>query len=287
VNDAARLAQLLIDAGPCGTVVFTGAGVSTESGIPDFRSPGGLWTRYAPIDYADYLADPEMRRESWRRGLHTYPPIAAALPNAAHMAIAEWFASGLIAGVVTQNIDGLHQKAGVPDAAVVELHGNSHWIACIECAARFDRETVHARLLGGEADPACPACSGILKAATISFGQPLAPATISAAQALHTQSRLCLVIGSSLVVYPAAALPEQTLDSGGQLAIVNHTPTHLDSFATLVSRSSAATLLAEVVRELLPLASPSDRQSPSEQDRRQQPWAQSAQTDMPHPPTSG
>jgi NAD-dependent deacetylase len=271
VSEAQLLAGLLLDAGPRGTVVFTGAGVSTESGIPDFRSPGGIWTRYAPIDYADYMTRPEMRRESWQRGLHTYPPIAAALPNPAHLAIADWFFWGLIAGVVTQNIDGLHQKAGVPDEAVVELHGNAHWIACLDCSARFDRDSVHARLLGGESDPACPRCGGILKAATISFGQPLWPATVSAARALHTQSRLCLVIGSSLVVYPAASLPEQTLDAGGKLAIVNHTPTHLDPFATLVSRASAASLLADVLRELSGPASPSDRQSPSAQDLPQRP----------------
>src|SRR5215470_18766116 len=118
VSDAQRLAELLLDAGERGTVVFTGAGVSTESGIPDFRSPGGIWSRYAPIDYSDYLRDPGMREESWRRGLHTYPPMAAAVPNAAHRAIANWFDGGLVKGVVTQNIDGLHQKAGVPDAAV-------------------------------------------------------------------------------------------------------------------------------------------------------------------------
>jgi NAD-dependent deacetylase len=265
VTDAKRLSQLLLDAGSRGTVVFTGAGVSTESGIPDFRSPGGIWTRYAPIDYADYVTDPEMRRESWRRGLHTYPPIAAAQPNPAHLAIADWWRAGLLAGVVTQNIDGLHQKAGLPDAAVVELHGNSHWIVCLECSARFDRQSVHARLQAGEADPACPHCGGMLKAATISFGQALPHEAVAAAQDLHTRSSLCLVIGSSLVVYPAASLPQQTLDAGGRLAIVNHTPTHLDPFATLVSRASAGSLLAEVVRELSAPGSTSNRQSPSEQ----------------------
>jgi NAD-dependent deacetylase len=252
VTDAERLAELLLDAGQGGTVVFTGAGVSTESGIPDFRSPGGIWTRYAPIDYADYISDPEMRRESWQRGLHTYPPIAAALPNPAHLAIADWWHAGLLAGVVTQNIDGLHQKAGVPDPAVVELHGNSHWIACLECSAHFDRPSVHDRLLAGEPDPACPDCGGMLKAATISFGQALPAKAVAAAQDLHTRSRLCLVIGSSLVVYPAANLPELTLTAGGHLAIVNHTPTHLDPFATLVSRASAGSLLSAVLRELSP-----------------------------------
>jgi NAD-dependent deacetylase len=248
VNDAQRLAELLLDVGRGGTVVFTGAGVSTESGIPDFRSPGGIWTRYAPIDYADYLRDPSMRRESWQRGLHTYPPMAAAMPNAAHLAIAEWFHAGLVKGVVTQNIDGLHQKAGVPDAHVVELHGNAHWIICLQCQARFDRPSVHARVEAGELDPACPECGGMLKAATVSFGQALPLEAIEAAQSLHATARLCLVIGSSLVVYPAATLPEVTLDAGGELAIVNYTETHLDRFATLLSREPAGALLAETQR---------------------------------------
>ena len=252
MSDAQRLAELLLEAGQSGTVVFTGAGVSTESGIPDFRSPGGMWTRYAPIDYSDYLTDPEMRRESWRRGLYTYPPLAAAEPNPAHLAIAEWWRGGFVNGVVTQNIDGLHQKAGVDADAVVELHGNSHWIACLLCDARFDRAAVHTRIEAGEADPQCPQCGGMLKATTISFGQPLPTEAVARAQRLHASARLCLVIGSSLVVYPAANLPEVTLEAGGKLAIVNYTPTHLDSFATLVSRAAAGALLAETQQLLRP-----------------------------------
>jgi NAD-dependent deacetylase len=250
VTDAERLAALLWQAGASGTVVFTGAGVSTESGIPDFRSPGGIWSRYAPIDYADYLRDVEMRRESWRRGLHTYPPIAAAQPNAAHLAIADWWRAGLLQGVVTQNIDGLHQKAGLGAEAIVELHGNAHWVGCLSCDARFDRPSVHARVLGGDEDPACPSCGGMLKSTTISFGQSLPERAVAQAQRMHASARLCLVVGSSLVVYPAASLPEVTLDNGGQLAIVNQTPTHLDPFATLVARNPAAVLLGETQRVL-------------------------------------
>jgi NAD-dependent deacetylase len=244
-GDAKRLAELISEAGNRGTVVFTGAGVSTESGIPDFRSPGGVWTRYAPIDYSDYLSSSAMRRESWQRGLHTYPPIAAAEPNGAHTAIACFYELGLLNGVVTQNIDGLHQKAGVPSDAIVELHGNAHSIGCLSCDARFDRASIHARLAAGEDDPSCPGCGGILKSTTISFGQPLPLDAITDAQRLHATARLCLVIGSSLVVYPAATLPEMTLEAGGKLAIVNFTETHLDPFAALVSRSSAAAVLEE------------------------------------------
>jgi NAD-dependent deacetylase len=245
-NEARALADLLLEAGTAGTVVFTGAGVSTESGIPDFRSPGGLWTRYAPIDYSDYLRDPEMRRESWRRGLHTYPPIAEAQPNAAHLAIADWWRAGLVSGVVTQNIDGLHQKAGLPREAVVEVHGNAHGVSCLSCHMGFDRLAVHARVLAGDEDPACPACGGILKTTTISFGQGLPEAAVAEATRLHAKARLCVVIGSSLVVMPAAMLPEVTLDAGGRLVILNMTPTHLDHLAVLVARQPAAVLLAEV-----------------------------------------
>ncbi|MGI9147299.1 MAG: SIR2 family NAD-dependent protein deacylase [Chloroflexota bacterium] len=245
-GDGRRLAEVLLEAGQGGTVVFTGAGVSTESGIPDFRSPGGLWSRYAPIEYRDYLRDPEMRRESWRRGLHTYPPIADARPNAAHLAIVDWWAAGLVGGVVTQNIDGLHQRAGLPEEVVVELHGNSHRVGCLSCGITFDRPAIHARVLAGDEDPECPACGGMLKTTTISFGQGLDPAAVADAQRLHTRARLCLVIGSSLVVSPAAMLPELTVDAGGRLAIVNQTPTHLDHVAVLVARQPAAVLLAEV-----------------------------------------
>ncbi len=248
--DARRLADLLLEADEAGTVVFTGAGVSTESGIPDFRSPGGLWARYAPIAYGDYLRDPEMRRESWRRGLHTYPPIVDALPNAAHIAIAEWWGAGLLNGVVTQNIDGLHQKAGLPEDAVVELHGNAHRVACLSCGLTSDRPAVHARILAGDHDPGCPVCGGILKATTISFGQGLRPQAVADAQRLHANARLCLVIGSSLVVTPAAMLPEVTLRAGGRVAIVNLTPTRLDQLAVLVAREPAAVLLAEVQAQL-------------------------------------
>ena len=243
---ADALAALLVEAGPRGTVVFTGAGVSTESGIPDFRSPGGIWARYAPIEFADYLRDPALRTESWRRGRESYPQMAAAEPNAAHRAIAAWWQAGLLSGVVTQNIDGLHQRAGLPDAAVIELHGNAHHVGCLSCAQRFDRPTVQARFEAGEADPACPACGGILKTTTVSFGQALPAAAIAQAERLHASARLCLVVGSSLVVMPAAMLPERTLDAGGALAIVNKTPTHLDPFAALVARAPAAVLLGAV-----------------------------------------
>jgi NAD-dependent deacetylase len=245
-TDAERLAELLREAGPGGTVVFTGAGVSTESGIPDFRGPDGLWKTFAPIEYRDFLSDPAARRESWQRGLHTYAVMQHAQPNAAHRAIADWWRAGLVSGVVTQNIDGLHQRAGLAASAVVELHGNAHGVACLSCEAWFDRPSVHARVLDGEDDPACPDCGGILKTTTVSFGQLLPERAVAEAQRLHASARLCLIVGSSLVVYPAASLPELTLQAGGALAIVNTSETHLDAFASLVSRQPAAVLLGSV-----------------------------------------
>lgn len=258
-TDAARLAALVRAAGAGGTVVFTGAGVSTESGIPDFRSPGGFWTRYAPIGYRDFMADAAMREESWRRGLHTYGAIVAAAPNPAHRAIAAWWRDGLVAGVVTQNIDGLHQRAGLPDMAVVELHGNAHRVQCLACGALYDRPSVQARILNGEAVPPCLVCGGILKATTISFGQPLPPDAVATADGLLRRARLCLIVGSSLVVYPAAGLPRLTLAAGGSLAIVNATETHLDGLAALVSREPAGQVLDAAARAL---AATSDERPP-------------------------
>ena len=248
MSNADELVKLIQEAGTHGTVVFTGAGVSTESGIPDFRSPGGIWSRYAPIDYQDFLSDSEMRRESWRRGLEVYADMANARPNAAHEAIAEWWRAGLVVGVVTQNIDGLHQKAGMADDAVIELHGNAHWVECLTCGARFERLAVHARVRAGEEEPACTRCGGILKTTTISFGQALPDKAISQAERWHTRARLCLIVGSSLVVTPAALLPEITLRTGGRLAIVNATATHLDDRAALVAREPAGELLGAAAR---------------------------------------
>jgi len=145
-------------------------------------------------------------------------------------------------------VHGLHQKAGLPAEAVIELHGNAHSVSCLACGAYFDRLAVHARVLAGDEDPACPVCGGILKSTTISFGQGLPPRAVAEAQRLHASARLCVVIGSSLVVYPAATLPEVTLDAGGQVAIVNQTETHLDHLAVLVAREPAAVLLGQVAQ---------------------------------------
>jgi NAD-dependent deacetylase len=240
-------------------VIFTGAGVSTESGIPDFRSPGGVWDRYAPIEYGDFLADPEMRRETWRRGLHTYPVLAAARPNPAHLAMAELEWLGKLHCLITQNIDGLHRRAGSSPDVIVELHGNAHRVKCLSCDARYEREAVHQRVEAGEQEPPCTACGGTLKPGTISFGEGLPAWEIRRADLASRACDLFVVVGSSLVVYPAAGFPEVALRGGADLVIVNATETHLDPHARLVLREKAGLVFAELMEKLRPrLASRSE-----------------------------
>jgi len=154
-------------------VAFTGAGISTESGIPDFRSPGGVWDRNQPIDFRDFLVSSEARRETWRRGLETYPVLVAAHPNAAHLALVELARRGQLVAVITQNIDGLHQRAGHDADQVIELHGNAHGVQCLTCEDWHPRQVVHDRVLAGEAEPLCLRCQGMLKPTTVSFGQSM------------------------------------------------------------------------------------------------------------------
>ena len=230
-------------------VAFTGAGMSTESGIPDFRSPGGIWDRYAPIQYGDFLASSEARKETWRRGLQTYPVVSAAEPNQAHLALVELERRGQLLGVVTQNIDGLHLRAGHDPERVIELHGNAHGVKCLGCDMEAARDVVHARVIDGEEEPPCVDCGGILKPMTVSFGEPMPRRPLARAEALMRQSDLVLVVGSTLVVYPAAGLPEVGVRSGAQLAIVNMTPTPLDDHAAVVIQGKAGEILPRAVAQ--------------------------------------
>jgi NAD-dependent deacetylase len=246
-GDVARLGDLI--AGARRIVAFTGAGISTESGIPDFRSPGGVWDKNQPIQFQDFLASSEARRETWRRGLQTYPVVAAAQPNAAHLALVELERRGQLTAVVTQNIDGLHHRAGHDPESIIELHGNAHGVRCLMCDMLSAREAVHVRVLAGEAEPPCTACGGILKPTTISFGEAMPrPAMVRAEKAVR-QSDLVLVVGSSLVVYPAAGLPRIGVQSGARLAIVNQTPTPLDDLAALVVQARAGEALPRAVAQ--------------------------------------
>lgn len=255
MNALDRLADLIIAARR--PVVFTGAGVSTESGIPDFRSPGGIWDRYAPIEYQDFLANPEMRRETWQRGLHTYPVVQTAEPNAAHLALAELERLGKLDTLITQNVDGLHARAGNSAERIVELHGNAHGVRCLRCDKRYERVKVQEWVIGGEKEPPCRACGGTLKPTTISFGEDMPVEAMMRAYAASRACDLFVVVGSSLVVYPAAGLPEQALRAGADLAIVNASETPLDRHATVLLEGKAGEVLPIVVarvRRLLGLA---------------------------------
>ncbi|HUC09000.1 MAG TPA: Sir2 family NAD-dependent protein deacetylase [Stellaceae bacterium] len=229
------------------TVVFTGAGISTESGIPDFRSPGGIWTRMAPIDFADFLASEEARRETWRRRFAMEEMFRAAAPNRGHRAVAELVRRGTAAAVITQNIDGLHQASGVPADRVIELHGNTTYAHCLDCAGRYEIEVIRRSFERDETAPICNACGGFVKTATISFGQAMPPEAMRRAETETIAADLFIVAGSSLVVYPAAAFPELAKRYGAALVIINREPTGLDAIADIVLRRSIGEILGAAV----------------------------------------
>ena len=239
-------------------VGFTGAGVSTESGIPDFRSPGGVWTRFDPRDFEfdRYVTDREVRVRSWRMRKEFFETPFA--PNPAHHAFARLEQAGLSPGVITQNIDGLHQEAG--SRRVIELHGTARRVLCIGdhptlglpdgCGWEAPHEWAMAQVEAGDVDPHCPACGGLVKSATVSFGQRLFPGTVTAASDLVQQADLLVVAGSSLQVYPAAGLPLEALAAGARLVIVNDEETPFDELAALVVRGRAGEVLGEAVDQL-------------------------------------
>lgn len=230
-------------------VALTGAGISTESGIPDFRGEGGLWTRVAATSYRAFLSDGQARRDYWRLRRELMPLVTDARPNAAHEALAELDWRGILAGVITQNFDGLHQAAGIPAERVIELHGNTREAACQSCGARQPIAAVQVRVEAGEEEPLC-ACGGFLKAATILFGQPLPPEALASAKELLAGCDLLLVVGSSLRVIPAARLPLVALERGVPLIIVNLEPTPLDERADVVVRAPAGWALERMIARL-------------------------------------
>ena len=225
-------------------VIFTGAGVSTESGIPDFRSPGGVWSRRKPVLFDEYLRDPEARLEYWRQRAETHVGFAAAKPNVAHRAFARWESTGRIRGIITQNIDGLHQLAGSKN--VLELHGTAREVACLDCAARYDAERMLREFQESETVPRCPKCGGLTKHATISFGQSLSPIVLQTAMRWSREADVFLAIGSSLVVTPAAELPVLAKKSGARLIILNREPTPLDGIADDVIRDSIGEFVQQI-----------------------------------------
>jgi NAD-dependent deacetylase len=238
------------------TVVFTGAGISTESGIPDFRSPGGVWTRLKPIYFEDFISDEDVRREAWRRLFDGEYFRGTPRPNAGHHAVAALIASGKADCVVTQNIDNLHQDSGVPEEKVIELHGNVTYAKCLDCALRIELTVVreqYERL--GTAEP-CP-CGGLVKAATISFGQPMPEQEMQRALDAALACDLMLAIGSSLSVYPAAMIPLWARKNGARLVILNRDPTELDPYANLVINAEIGPAMTALLADIgLPSAKP-------------------------------
>jgi len=228
-------------------VPFTGAGISTECGIPDFRSPGGIWTRMKPIDFSDFLASREMRNESWRRRFAMEEQFGGAKPGRGHLALASLYRARKVPGVITQNIDNLHQASGVPHADVVELHGNTTYAACLDCAKRYELTWVRERFEASGDAPDCPDCSGYIKTATVSFGQSMPEAAMRRAEALTMASDLFLAIGSSLVVWPAAGFPLMAKRNGAALVIINRDPTDFDEIADLVVRQDIGAVLSPFI----------------------------------------
>ena len=242
----ARLRELVDDAEVI--VPFTGAGISTECGIPDFRSPGGIWTKMRPIDFSDFLASQEARDESWRRRFAMEGEFGGAMPGRGHKALASLYRAGKSPGVVTQNIDNLHQASGISPEHVVELHGNTTYATCLDCAARYELPWVKQRFdAGGGRAPSCPACEGHIKTATVSFGQSMPEEAMRRAEALTRSADLFIAIGSSLVVWPAAGFPLMAKRNGARLVIVNRDPTEFDDFADLVARQDIGSVLESFI----------------------------------------
>jgi NAD-dependent protein deacetylase/lipoamidase len=245
MSSSAELARLLAQSRRA--VVFTGAGISTESGVPDFRSPGGIWSRVQPIYYQEFVASEDKRREAWTRTFSGAMRWTGAKPNAGHYAVARLVSRGKVAAVITQNVDNLHQDSGVPAAQVIELHGNGSYATCLDCGLRHELEVLKQSFIGRGEIPSCRDCGGIVKTATISFGQALAPATMERAREETLACDLFLVLGSSLVVYPAAGFPLLAAQKGAALVIVNREPTEQDEYADLVIHDEIGPTMSAVV----------------------------------------
>jgi NAD-dependent deacetylase len=234
------------------TVIFSGAGLSTESGIPDFRSPGGVWDRYNPEDFyfQNFLASEASREKYWQMSTDMYEPMKKALPNSAHLAIAEMERLGKLDCVITQNIDGLHLKAGNSREKVIELHGTALTVSCLSCKKKYDRDEIQDRLRGGLKVPYCDTCGGPLKSDTISFGQPMPEKETEEAFRRSSLCDLFIVIGSSLVVQPAASMPLLAKQNGAKLVIINRDPTPYDDRTDMAIHGQAGPVMAKILGKL-------------------------------------
>jgi NAD-dependent deacetylase len=215
-------------------VVFTGAGISTESGIPDFRSPGGLWTRYKPVTYQEYLASEQTRVSAWKRRLETYETSKNARPNLGHHFVNSLNVKEKLIGLITQNVDGLHSEAGLPDEKIVELHGSNRKVVCLSCTKEFDPDEIIKTLTGDFSSPRCDSCGGILKSATVSFGQAMPQEAMRKAEEWTELAEVFIVMGSSLQVQPAASFPVFAKRNGALLAIINREAGPLDEIADFI-----------------------------------------------------
>jgi NAD-dependent deacetylase len=248
LSELQRLCDLI--GGARRMVIFTGAGISTESGIPDFRSPGGIWTKMQPIPFQDFLSDPEARRLTWQRRFEMEDTWAKVQPNDGHKAVADLVAQGRASHVITQNIDGLHQLSGVPEEQIIELHGTTRRAACLDCGARAEIADIRTHFEAHGQAPDCAQCGGLIKTATISFGQPMPELEMARAQAATLACDLMLVLGSSLAVYPAAGFPLLAKRAGARLVILNRDETPQDDIADLAVRAEIGPTMRAVIDAL-------------------------------------
>lgn len=249
---AADLTPLVrLAAGRPRVVAFTGAGISTDSGIPDYRGPNGVWRRQNPLTIQAFLRDPEIQQGYWERRRTGYSVMADAAPNRGHLALAALERAGLLQSLITQNIDGLHQKAGNDPARIIELHGTTHTIYCLTCGTRYSGAEIQAWLQTNDGIPTCAVCGGTLRPATILFGESLDDEVWQRAVATVQDIDLLLVVGSSLVVSPASSLPRLARQRGAAVAIINRDPTPLDGLANVVIHGDAGPVLSELTKALL------------------------------------
>jgi NAD-dependent deacetylase len=232
-------------------VAFTGAGISTESGIPDYRGPNGGWATQTPPTLGDFRTNLQTRRDYWEQRFERYPELASRHPNAGHFALTRLHEAGLLSHVITQNIDGLHQDAGIEPDRVLELHGTAREVECLNCGRRWSAEVIQQRQIDGEMVPECQVCGGPLRAATVLFGQPLPEGAIESALALARSCDLMLSVGSSLVVQPAAKIPLVAKRSGATLAIINLSETPLDQVADVIARGPSGKILQALADHLI------------------------------------
>lgn len=242
-----RIAQKINAGGK--NIVFTGAGISTESGIPDYRSQGGIWDKFRPVYFDEFMSSRDAREEYWRRWVELYQGIARAKPNPAHQALAKLYNLGLLEAVITQNVDGLHQESGLPDEKIIELHGNTRRIRCLRCRRISFIDEVQQRLTAGDPAPEC-SCGGYLKPDTISFGQAMPVGEVEKAVMLSKECDVFMVVGSTLLVQPAAQMPIYAKNQGAFLAIVNLSETPCDTMCDVLIRGKAGDVLPQIAMKV-------------------------------------